>query len=385
VRARRRRGGQEGFALVTAMLTLALALLIGFALVAYVEGQTRAAGSEHQREAGFELAESALSAQGFVLSRAWPASSGSAYPASCGPASTGTTCPAASELAKAYAGAGAASWATQVRDNGTGAPLDYTAAVLSQPTWDANGDGALWIHAHAAAAGRPTTLVALYQLNPLSSAFPRNVITAGSFATGNNGNKLIVDAKGVAGQPAPLAVRCTNPSDTACLDYRAVQVGPGAPITGYLGGSAVPPEALAGLRLRAQLSGTYTASGCPANPSGAVVFIESGNCSYNNSVPGACCNSAASPGILIVANGTLTFNGNLTFYGVIYAANLQASGSTIITVTGNALVQGAIDADGAARVQVGSSKMNLVFDPAGLGYSYWGAAVFGKNTWRQIP
>jgi Tfp pilus assembly protein PilX len=385
VSALRRRRGQEGFALVTALLVMSIILLMGFATMSYVEGQTRDAGREHQREAGFELAESGLSAQGFALSRAWPASSATAYPASCGPASSGSQCPTPSELTKAYAGAGTAVWATQVRDNGTGAPLEYTAAVLSQPTWDANGDGALWVYAQASAGARPTTLVALYQLNPLSNAFPRNVITAGSFKTGNNGNKLIVDAKGVAGQPAPVAVRCTNPSDSSCLDYRAVQVGPGTPSTGYQGGNAVPPDALSGLRLRAQLSGTYTASGCPANPSGAVVFIESGDCSYNNSVPGACCNSAASPGVLVVASGTVTFNGNLTYYGVIYAANLQSATGSVITISGNALVQGALDADGAGKVEVGESKMNLLFDPAGLDYSYWGAAVFGKNTWRQIP
>jgi Tfp pilus assembly protein PilX len=381
----RRRGGQEGFALVTAMLVMALALLMGFALLGFVEGQDRDAGREHQREAGFQLAESALSAQGFVLSRSWPASSASALPASCGPASGGASCPSATEMALAYAGAGSPGWATQVRDNGTGSPLEYTSAVLSQPTWDANGDGAMWVHANATAAGRPTTLVALYQLNPLSTAFPRNVITAGSFATGNNGNKLIVDTKGVSGQPAPLAVRCANAASTACLDYREVQVSPGTPQTGYVGGNAVPPDALAGLRLRAQVSGTYTTSGCPANPSGAVVFIESGDCAYNNSTPGACCNSEDAPGILVVASGTVLFNGNQTFYGVIYAANLQASSGTVVTVTGNATVQGAIYADGNGRVQVGSSKENVEFDPAGLGYSYWGAAVFGKNTWRQIP
>jgi hypothetical protein len=320
-----------------------------------------------------------------VLSRAWPASSATAFPSSCGPTSTSTACPNASEIARAYGGAARPTWTTQVRDNGTGSPLEYTAAVLSQPSWDANHDGALWVYSQASASSRPTTLVALYQLNPLNNAFPRNVITAGSFESGNNGNKQIVDAKGVAGQPAPVAVRCTDPSDSNCLDYRPVQVGPGVPTTGYAGGNAVPPDALSGLRLRAQLSGTYTASGCPANPSGDVVFIESGDCSYNNSVPGPCCNSADHPGILIVANGSLTFNGNLTFYGVIYAANLQATGNSVITVEGNALVQGALDADGTGKVSVGDSKMNLLFDPTGLAYSYWGAAVFGKNTWRQIP
>jgi Tfp pilus assembly protein PilX len=385
VTPRRRRRDQEGFALVTAMLTMALALLMGFALLAFVEGQGRDAGREQQREAGFQLSESALSAQGFVLSRSWPASAATAFPASCGPASSSTNCPSATEMALAYAGAGTPSWATQVRDNGTGSPLEYTSAVLSQPAWDANHDGAMWVHATATAAGRPSTLVALYQLNPLNSAFPRNVVTAGSFATDNNGNKRIVDAKGLSGQPAPLAVRCANAASSACLDYRAVQVGPGAPQTGYLGGNAVSPDGLAGLRLRAQVSGTYTASGCPANPSGAVVFIESGDCSYNNSVPGPCCNSEDAPGILVVASGTVRFEGNHTFYGVIYAANQQAAADTVVTVIGNATVQGALFADGGGRVEVGASKENVVFDPAGLDYEYWGAAVFGKNTWRQIP
>jgi Tfp pilus assembly protein PilX len=368
------------------MIVLAVVLLMGFAMMSYVDGQTRDSGRENQREAGFELAESALSAQGFALSRNWPAASVTAYPASCGPSSSTVKCPTPSEMTKAYAGAGTPNWITQVRDNGTGAPLEYTAAVLNQPTYDANDDGAMWVWAQATAAGRPTTLVALYQLNPLTGAFPRNVITAGSFATGNNGNKLIVDAKGVAGQPAPIAVRCVDPSDTACLNYRnPVQVGPGAPQTGYTGGNAVPADALSGLRLRAQLDGKYYANSCPANPSGAVVFVEFGNCDYNNSTPGPCCNTADDPGIFIVANGTVTFEGNQTFYGVVYSANLQNSTGPVIVVTGNALVQGSLDADGSGNVSVGNSKLNVLFDPAGLDYSYWGAAVFGKNTWRQIP
>lgn len=378
-----RRARQDGFALVTVMVATAVMMLLGVALFSLMEGQRRDSGHEEHREAGFQLAESALASQGFLLTMSWPSSAATALPATCGPASTAAGCPNAAELARSETASGPADWATEVRDNGTGAPLDYTDAVRTQPSWDANHDGAVWVRARAEVAGRPTALVTLYSLNRHTATLARNVITAGHFRTSNEGNKVIVDTLGVAGEPSTVAVRCASAADPACLDYRVpVQVGPGTPVTGWQGGSAMSPDALNGLRMRARLAGTYYASGCPATPSGAVVFVESGTCFYTGTTVA---NSAESPGIFIVANGSVEFTGNVVYYGIVYGANLSGSSNIIVTAHGNALVQGAITVDGNGGVQGGSSKENVVYDPTGLDIDFFGAAVPGKNTWRQVP
>ena len=93
----------------------------------------------------------------------------------------------------------------------------------------------------------------------------------GWFATGNTGRKVIVDTKGSAAQPAPLAVRCNLPApSTSCLNFLPDrgQVSPDTSAPGYLGQTAVPPDALDQFRARAKTLGTYYATGCPATPTG---------------------------------------------------------------------------------------------------------------------
>src|SRR5205085_1561503 len=73
-------------------------------------------------------------------------------------------------------------------------------------------------------------------------------------------------------------------------------------------------------------------------------------------------NSATNPGVLIVENGTLVLGGNVTFYGLIYMVNKQLFTGTVLTIQGNATVQGAVNVDGNGGVTAGSSKTNLIYD-----------------------
>src|SRR5437588_5753267 len=165
----------------------------------------------------------------------------------------------------------------------------------------------------------------------------------------------------------PVMVRC-QPADPTCLNFRSGQVSPDAVITGYTG-IGLTPAAVARLRQRAIDDGTYYASGCPPTPAGAVVFVESGTCPYTTSTPGPW-NSPTNPGLFIINNGTVSFTGNQTYYGVIYALNGQHAipPSCPVSLGGTVSIRGGVQigsTDPASQqgcLSAGSSKLNILFD-----------------------
>lgn len=381
---------EGGWAVVTVLAVMGLMLVLSLSAFASVDTQTRQSGLERQRENSFALAEGVMTAQIFSLSRSWPGTASGAYPASCVPGATNRGCPDAATIARSFDGvdyAAETSWVTSVRDNGATAANFYSDSITNaQPAWDANRDGRLWVRAQARVRGRVRTLVALVKVEVVNEGFPRNAITAGRFGTTNRGNKVIVDTKGPSAQASPLAVRCRQ-RDAYCLDYVANkgQVWPDTTQVGYSGGNALTDDALERFRSRAIADGTYSEVGCPANPSGAVVFIENGDCSYNNSA-GACCNVNGEPGVLILARGTVSFGGNIEFYGVVYAANQQASTDVVVSIQGTASIRGAVAIDGGGKLSAGSSKANVVYDENVFSsLRSYGTAGIIQNTWREIP
>jgi hypothetical protein len=301
-----------------------------------------------------------------------------------------------------------------VRDNVGSAATYYDRAALDSTscagptgpmtpcTWDSNADGAMWVRAQATVRGQTRTVVALVKLDLVLEQFPQNTITAGRFKTTNSGNKVIVDTKGCAavGAPvggclsqraAPVVVRCTTPRPATgyvrgngCLgfDESKGQISPpGSTQTGFAG-RALPLNAVDDFRRRAKALNTYYGTTCPASLTGAVVFVENANCSYSTGT----FNSAANPGVVVFANGTLSIVGTVTYFGVIYMANTNASSADLVTLGGAATIQGSVVVEGSGGILAGSNKLNIVFDPRAVAnvFGYGSTAEPAQNTFREL-
>ena len=84
---------EHGYAVVTALVLTTLMLTIGLAAFAFVDTEQKQSGRERERESRLNLTEGVLSSQIFLLSRNWPESALSAYPASCDQALHGPEMP----------------------------------------------------------------------------------------------------------------------------------------------------------------------------------------------------------------------------------------------------------------------------------------------------
>jgi len=375
---------ESGVALVTAIIVTGIMLSIGLATLAWADNGFRTSGEERVRESTFNLADTVLDAQTYQLGRNWPTMSSPASP--CSQAAQPTGCPSEATLSQSFTAvdyAAGYSWSTEVKDNG-GAVQDLytTAGAASQPSYDANGDGRLWVRAEATVRGETRRLVAEIQAQEVPLAFPRNTVTAGYFQTTNTGNKVVVDTLGTSGAPGDVSVRCAA-STIGCVTYRDGQLSPPTAFTGYTGGDAMSADDLNNLKGRAIANGTYYAS-CPADPSGDIVFVESGNCSYSGG-PG---NTLASPGMFVINNGTLSLGGNFEFYGLVYARNDQGSagcGFPVISLQGTSLIHGAVAVDGDGCVRAGSSGLNLEYDINVFGLvKGYGTGELTPGTWREL-
>jgi hypothetical protein len=392
-RLTRRLAREDGIALVMSILIAALMLSVGLATLSFSDQQTTESGRERVKESSLQLAEGAMNAQANLLSASWPGNSAAPF-SPCTEGSTTANCPDAGNLVRGFSGGEfgngtAAQWSITVRDNGLGNYYDDT-ATAGQPAYDASGpsgvpDQTVWMRARATVRGQARTVVALVKNFPLATNFPRGVVTAGKFKTTNNGKKPMVDATGSPG----IVVRCTTTATPArgntCLDYVAAkgQVWPNL----YRADSSVPPAMsssdLTALKAQAQSAGTYYST-CPsAPPSGRIVYVESGPCTWTGN---QVANSQTSPGMLILANGTISIGGGVTFYGILYAVNGGNLATDVITIGGNAQVVGAVVVDGPGGVAVGSSKLNITYDPNAFNViSTLGKAVIVSNSWRELP
>ena len=397
----RLRQDESGWALVTSVIVMTLLLGIGLAGLSLVDGQARQSGRERVGESAFNLAQGALKSQLLLVSR-WPGSIDSAYPGTCSSTVQGANCPDAATLAAQFAGSdyADASWTAGVRDNGGSVGSYYTSAgAASQPSYDANGDGKLWLRASATTRGATRAIVTLVAAKPVPVPFPHASVLAHHFAVTNAGNKVLVDTNGSTyldepGQPGPFTVRCTTPAPSStCLDYdpSKPQVSPPAVDPGYTALTAVSAEQLNQMRSIAKAAGNtcgalgqspcYYQSGCPANPSGAHVFIESGNCTYG----GGTYNSLSSPGMLVIATGTLSLGGNALFHGLVYAANLQNSTGNVVDLSGTSEIIGAVAVDGLGGVRAGSAGPSIAYDPNVFSLAQgYGNATPVKGSWREL-
>jgi len=395
-----RRSGEEGMALLVVIVLMGVMLTTGLAVVSTVDTQTRASRVERVRDSAFNLAESALSAQIFALSRDWPGIGRATLPyGTCTQATPSTRCPDNAYLV----GGGspdlaAATWQTSVRDNGAGsAPSFYSDDSTSlQPGYDANNDGRIWVRAQATAQGRKRTLVALVRSETQEEDIPHGALIAGSMEISNNGNKELIRANN-----GPVAVRCLLDLTSICLGHAlsgttgtlasltnllATQITGTTPTTNYQGAvEAMTPEARARLKATAIANGTYyTACPTDAQLTAQVVYVEGVaiTCPYGGN---ARYNSPAAPGALILDRATIEFSGTTKFFGVIYGANTTANAAVVTTQGNSALITGGVIIDGSAKMVVGSSGLNINFDVnAFRAVATYGAAGVVQNTWREI-
>jgi hypothetical protein len=261
----------------------------------------------------------------------------------------------------------------------------------------------MWVRAEGELGGRPRVVVARVRVEQRPLNPPRRAFLAGSFSTGNSGNKEIIDTG-----DAPGEVRCENgtaaPSykDNACIGYDAGQVQGTGGVTSNINApaAAIAPGLMEVLKETAITNGTYFKGSCPANPSGDVVYVEGASCAYNNSASVSTVNAVTKKGIFIVDGGTLSVTGNITWYGVLYVTNTQNCGRVGSTgpcltnkgysdvaadISGNSDVRGAIFVDGPGRLIVGDSKTNLTYNANAVqNVTAYGTAGIIQNTWREL-
>jgi hypothetical protein len=385
-----------GIALVVAMMVMGLMLILGLAMLAVADTQTRESGVERVRESSFNLAEGALEQQSFLLGgKGWPRAGGPVPPTACTQASTSSFCPSPAALVPAtgtgaYAGpdyAQAASWTTRVRDNLAARDQTYTDAVDARPTWDQNGDGFLWVRSSATVAGRTRSIVALLKRDPIPILLPKAALVAGALVVGQNGQSPVISTDGTS----PPVLRCPG-YGPGCAEYiasggkKAAQIAPDT--VSYsppgLPEHFVPQDTVAKL-----MDSATTHTGCPS-PQGAqgIVVIdvpEGTTCTYTSNTT---FNSPALPGVIIMRRGTLSFAGSGEFHGLLLHLNEagRIAGSSTpecIRITGTFDVYGGVIIEGRCGLYV-QGNARLSFAPNNLNFSLTGVAGIVQNTWREL-
>jgi hypothetical protein len=387
VRAIRSEGGN---ALVISVMVMGLMLTLGLAAYAYVDTQAGQAAKDRQRESAFNHDDGVLAAQAFVLSRFWPAAAINAYPdctfngsvlTASGASAATQRCPDPAAVARTFTTpdySAGVTWSTIVRDNG-GTSVDFydPAITPAQPSWDANGDGEVWVRAVTAVRGARRALIVRYRIDRLPVVLPKNVLTAGTFSV-SGGPKPYIVQNGSA-----LALRCPSASASGCYaSTKPNQVkGPGSTTFNYPAAHSVPPSDLDKLRQTAIAAGTYYPSGCPGSPAGTLVFVESGNCTYAASTTW---NSAAAPGMIVIVNGTMSWTGSSTYYGTVYMYNAQNAVCPVFDAGGGATIQGAVFIDGPGCFNVRGNTRVIYDANAVRSINYYASVSQVRNSFREL-
>ena len=411
---RSRLNSSDGYAIASAMILMTIMMMLGLAAMALVDTETKSSGRERTHETRLNLTEGVIAAEIFHLSRTWPAEASQAFPETCTAGTTDPKCPSPSQLKAQFSSVDVRSpeWQVTVRDDVLTSQYYDDPVVQARPRFDENRNGEMWVRAEATLKGKKRVVVARVRVEALPLSPPKAPFVAGKFNTGNNaGNKVIVETTpGVYG-----VVRCDNGTDVTshsgdCIDYGNGQMSPTNMVKSDVNaGAAIPPGLMDSLKQMAINNGTYygnVGNSCP-DPSGAVVFIEQGNCKYQGNMV---VNGASKKGIFIIRNGTLELAGSVTWWGVIYAMNEQNCGGgtgatncldykgysdNVVTITGTPTVHGAIFVDGDGRLGIGNSGNagncanclpNLMYDPSVVAdLVAYGTAGIIQNTWREIP
>jgi hypothetical protein len=383
------------------VLLMIVMLMAGMSLLSATDTQTASSKVERQRETSFNLAEGAMNAQMFQLSRVWPGpNTTTPYPTWCTPTSASSTpCPSSPALTSAFAAVDTpgATWMTTVRDDGQ-APLDTfydDAALANQPSYDQNGNGRVWVRAQATAGGQTRTIVALVKRQLQQEDVVHASVSAGRLSIGPMGQTAFINGGGA------VMVRCAvtatdptdclghdlttgNPNDKAkLLQLLQTQIPNATPLDGTPVPEGMSAEARARERQFAIENGTWYATCPPASTlktfkNTDVVWIESGNCTIDQA-------GRYDVGVLILRSGTLTIDKNgADLSGLVYAVNAANLNQAMVTVK-NGGIHGGVLVDGNGWVVIGANGGQIEYDSNVFREvkSYGSAGVI-QNTWREV-
>jgi len=191
---KRVRQDERGAALITALLCTMVMLALGLALLAVVDTQAGESSNERTRDRAFNLSESVLTSEAFVLGRNWPTPIVGGYPA-CSAAEFGAAiddsaaAAAAAERLRPNLNASytddaysAAPWRARVCDDDILGTTVWSDAVLANQSGDANGNGKVWVRAQSTVDGRTRAVVGLVSVREIAAVNPRFGLVAGSFS-----------------------------------------------------------------------------------------------------------------------------------------------------------------------------------------------------------
>ena len=237
---RRMREDERGAALVVALLSAAVMLALGIGLLSIVDTQASQSGTERTRDRAFNLAESVLNSQAFVLGRNWPATAPVGNP-SCNAASAGfadtvgttgltpaSAVPAtgsaqpgalvaagtpldattrlraninASYTDSAYAGA---TWQVNLCDDNAGSTV-WNDTLLTNKAYDVTPNNYVWVRAQATVGGKTRVVVGLVNVRakyPLNSKY--------GLVSGNTNEDVPTAVSALTGTATSLITSITN-------------------------------------------------------------------------------------------------------------------------------------------------------------------------------
>jgi Tfp pilus assembly protein PilX len=432
---------ERGFAMVTAIVLMALMFGLGLAALRAVESNSHRSREQRVRESTLALDEGVLYAQSLVLATKW-ANALNPYPATCTSGGAASDkCPNAATLAGS-ANANFANvdqlanstWKTKVRDNGGALKNAYDPlqADLAQTTtglgtcaapctFDFNRDNEIWVQAQSTVRGKKRNVVARMRLEQITENLPETGVTAGALSVTNNGNHggtPIIDASG-----STVLVRCANTGASSCVDAKDGQIVPtpqAATVPNLMSASQI-----ARFKQRAITDGRYY-PGCPTKNadnkydfSGKVVFIEGCanppnltnqvqlmGCSPPAGMATSCTNVDDEPGLVIWHCGRADMAGGYTHRGILYMVNdsdgtcpagLGARGDgkcvgqnvddtrDVLTTSGGFAVWGALAVDGDGCMKIGSNGLQVRFDANVFDSAQsYGTVGLVQNTWREL-
>lgn len=425
----RRAAGEEGFAVIAAVVLLTVIMGLGLGLLLFSDSQQKAATHEQASEAAFNVAEAALNAQIGQLAHEWPTVEKPIMPERCTASTTETNgCPSAADLkldpntgsttcsgTDAWGSPMSNQWTTYVRqDLNESGPFSSTEEKKA-PLYAASETGALWVRAVGVVQCHAVTVISLVTRLRVELEFPKDAIAGNWFEVTNSGNKVIVNRQGYAAQPGPVSMRCESPPAKGCEVYqpeeknKVSQVSPSITEDPKNPAATLTSAQLATLKAEAQAYGTFYSSGkCPTSmtelegkslskSSRAPVYIEGCGALTISANGEANCQEKEgkgpeSPGFLVLANGTLTLSGTSKYCGVIYAPNLENLKTAVVKLQGNTVVVGGIEVDGPGGIEFGSSgekggsAANLVFDPFAVdNLTISAGAASTRNSFRILP